>query len=440
MFCLYDVYDDIAFPGGILLRGFVKPWSEANNRMDRNVPPSKKAAKFLKGVLPVDDDKDRSQLNAAVNAGPNYDVYTLATTTTYRDDTARGFIAATVDTFSPHRYRKQTDASGAALFSWSGWYDGAYQHSAIKRFLSLSNPQNKLMLGPWNHGGDLRIDPSAPGKANYPHLSGILRFFDYHLKDQKQNGQAEEARVFYYTMAEGKWKSSNTWPPANTRNVILYLNGDRKLERSLPAVPAELPYKVDTNARTGVTNTRWAALRNGLTDPVAYGDRRKQQQYLLTFDTEPLAQPLTVTGHPLADIYLTVDTTDATLFVYLEDVHPDGTVHYVTEGELRALHRWFGPRPTGADLKDWTPPVDAPGIPYRDYTRAHGQPLQPGEPARMYFDILPTSYQFKAGHRLRVGIAGCDEDNFQRLPGKLPTFRILTGGEKPSQVVIPVEE
>jgi uncharacterized protein len=436
MFSLYDVYDDISFPGGVHLEGFTKNWSAANLLMDQNIPPSKKLAKFVKGVLPVDDDKDRSQLNAAVNEGVNYDVHSLAQNVRFRDDTAKGFIAATVDTFSPHRFRKQVNEGGAAVLCWSGWYDGAYPHSAIKRFLTLTNPKNKLMLGPWNHGGSMRISPDHAGKANFPHISELLKFFDYHLKGL-QNGLYDEPRVHYYTMGEEKWKTANTWPPASKPTPI-YLAPELKLSNELPPSVNEFRYQVDTNARTGL-QTRWASLRSALTDPKAYGDRAAAGDKLLSFYGPVLTEDLTISGHPIADIYLAADTTDATLFVYLEDVAPDGTVRYVTEGQLRALHRWYGVRPSGRDETVYTPPFDAPDVPYRDYKREHGQLLTPGVPARFKFDLLPTSYTFVKGHRLRIGIAGADIDNFERLKGKLPVFTVQTGGNYPSQIVLPVE-
>ena len=43
----------------------------------------------------------------------------------------------------------------AAVYSYSGWYDGAYQHAAIERCMTLENPK-KLPLGSWKPDDLLR--------------------------------------------------------------------------------------------------------------------------------------------------------------------------------------------------------------------------------------------------------------------------------------------
>ena len=46
-----------------------------------------------------------------------------------------------------------------------------------------------------------------------------------------------------------------------------------------------------------------------------------------------------VTGNPIVTLYVSSSTPDAAFHVYLEDVTPDGTVTYITEGMLRAINR-----------------------------------------------------------------------------------------------------
>ena len=52
--------------------------------------------------------------------------------------------------------------------------------------------------------------------------------------------------------------------------------------------------------------------------------------------------------------------------------------------------------------------MDYLGVPYHRGNREDAQPLEPGVPARMHFDLLPTSMIVKAGMRLRVSFAGAD--------------------------------
>jgi hypothetical protein len=46
-----------------------------------------------------------------------------------------------------------------------------------------------------------------------------------------------------------------------------------------------------------------------------------------------------ITGHPVVTLYVTSTAKDGAFYVYLEDVDENGKVTYVTEGQLRPLHR-----------------------------------------------------------------------------------------------------
>jgi hypothetical protein len=45
-----------------------------------------------------------------------------------------------INLFSPHNYWRDMEASGAVIYSNSGWSDGAFADSAIKRFLTVRTP------------------------------------------------------------------------------------------------------------------------------------------------------------------------------------------------------------------------------------------------------------------------------------------------------------
>jgi hypothetical protein len=103
-------------------------------------------------------------------------------------------------------------------------------------------------------------------------------------------------------------------------------------------------------------------------------------------------------------------------------------VTYVSEGMLRALHRRV--LPGGPD---------ALGVPRRSFRREHAQPLVPGEVAELAFDLLPTSYVFPAGHRIRLALAGSDADHFARIPEAGPvSWRVQRSSAHPSSLVLPV--
>ena len=468
-FSLFDTYTDVAFPGGVHQFHFTECWSYLNDHLDGNDPqasigrvvsiiagghldkllnaPEASRAMgrlagqgvrqimkhVIRGAKPVDDDPGRDAVHEAVSGhGDNFNVHEAALTVVFRDE---GFDSATVpelgergvDVFSPHNYLADIDASGTAVFSYAGWWDMSYQHAAIKRQLSLTNPDNMLIIGPWDHGGKHDIGPSVGFKpCKYDHNLEFLKFFDYHLKG-KDLGLDTVNRIRYYTMGEEKWKSTAVWPLPDAEMQTFYLGASRRLESKKPAAAGAFdPYVVDYTAGTGDLS-RW---KSGLGMPIDYSDRKLRDKKLLVYDSPPLERDTEVTGHPVVTLFITSDADDGFFFVYLEEVTPSGKVRYVTEGCLRAVHR---------KLSRKKPPY-AMVAPYRTFEKADAQPLAPGEVAKLVFDLLPTSYLFKKRHSIRVAIAGMDCDHTAPPPGRPPKIQIHRNKKYASHIHLPVVE
>ncbi len=430
MFAGFDLYTEIAFPGGIHLKWFTETWSYINNTLDDNELPFAGwiASLFIRGVHPVDADSDNQLLAKAVKEHEvNWSPFIEASGITFRDDPPPSRQAPNIDWLSPQTYAKQIEQSGAAIYSYSGWFDGGYGLAAIKRHLHHNNPANKLILGPWDHGGKRQISPYAIGPAKFDHAQELIKFFNQHLKNGHSNTQ-KESPIQYYTMGAERWNSTEQWPPLS-RPTQLFFHPNHQLSKKLPkqASPPDR-YQVDPTAGTG-PKSRWNTLVGiSLKDP--YPDRKEQDEKLLLYTTEPLSEDLEVTGHPVATVYLSANAADTTLFVYLEDLAPDGSVHYVTEGELRALHRNWQPLETALE--------STLSIPHRTFLRADAAPLIPGEVVPLTLDLLPVSYQFKKGHRIRLALAGADKDHFQFLDGPTPTWKIWHESDRPSHITLPI--
>lgn len=203
-FSLFDVYTDIAFPGGIHAAWFTDTWGRYNEALDRNALHEVVGwwAKLpVTGMQPVQEDRDRSLRDGAIAAHRgNYDVHQIAGSLTFRDDVSasdpyRGqpdarlepigtpIESGSINLISPHNYWRDVQASGAAIYSYSGWFDGGYAHAAIKRFLTVSTPGSHLILGPWNHTGGWRVDPlRGLSRPDFDHDGELLRFIDHHVR------------------------------------------------------------------------------------------------------------------------------------------------------------------------------------------------------------------------------------------------------------------
>lgn len=450
-FSLFDVYTDIAFPGGIHAAWFTETWGRYNEALDRNALHEVIGwwAKLpVAGMQPVQDDRDRSLRDGAIAAHrDNYDVHKLAGSLTFRDDIAPSdpyhqpsgtrleLMGAPIDTsgsidlLSPHNYWHDIEASGAAIYSYSGWFDGGYAHAAVKRFGTLTNPGSRLILGPWNHTGGWHVDPiHGLSRPRFDHDAELLRFCNHHLKSPNiiDTGIAAEPPVHYFTMGENRWKSADSWPPpAATQSY--YLEAGSQLGLDPPDSDSSADeYAVDQTAGTG-EHSRWRA-QVGIGGHVRYPDRNAQDARLLTYTSAPLGHPLEVTGHPIVTLFVASTASDGTFFAYLEDVDPRGRVAYITEGQLRAIHR---------RLSDAPPPYRQI-VPYRTFKRGDAQPLVAGEIAELTFDLLPTSYLFQPGHRIRLALAGADASHFAVLPGEPPTVHVYRSRLHASRVDLPV--
>ncbi|EYF05115.1 CocE/NonD family hydrolase [Chondromyces apiculatus] len=475
MFSLFDAYADVAFPGGIHLARFTESWGSFNAALDRNDNPAAMTmalwltlrsahpggavgrpaqerilgtvldrlpeptlqrvvrgtlGAMLAGVRPVDEDASGSLLAAAIaEHATNFDVHEAMGRVRARDD--RGLSTElpdeTIDVCSPHRHAAELRASGAAVYGISGWRDGAYQRSAIHRHLTVGNPGSRLLLGPLCHGGKLYVSPGRPTRPTVLDLDGeLLRFFDLHLRD-RDDGIGAEPAVRYYTTGEEAWKSAPSWPPPGTRTRVLHLDAERALaweEEGNERAQGGDEVTVDGTTGTG-ERSRWRGLVSPLVQSdYADWDARKAQR--LSYTSAPLPADLEVTGHPMLTLQITSRAPDATVFAYLEEVTAEGSVHYVTEGQLRARYRALSAEAPYTSV-----------VPYRAFAQTEAAPLLPGEAAELRFDLLPISHRFQRGSRLRLSLAGEDRDHFA-APPEGGSFQVLRGPGRGSRLELPV--
>jgi len=408
----FDEYSETPYPGGLLTDWLIKTWNAANYQLDHKT-----------GVKLVDEDTDQHLFRDATKSrAENLDVYAAARRTTFRDDQAFG---VTLDEISLHTYASQIEKSQVAINSWGGWFDASTADAVIRSFMTLGNYQ-RAVIGPWNHGGGQNVSP-YPADQIIRVMQGYewLRFFDHYLKGI-DTGLDFGKLLYYFTIGEGKWKSTNTWPPAGSRSIRWFLNEGNLLSTDAPASSTgEDAYQVNFEATTGEKN-RWHTQVGG---QVSYPDRAPEEKKLLTYTSAPLAADTEITGYPVIDLFITSTADDGAFFVYLEDIDEQGVVNYLTEGELRALQRKISAAPA--------PYVMA--VPYHSFRKQDAMPLQPGKTAELKFGLQPTSVLIKKGHRVRIAIAGADKDTFARIPATgSPTITVLRNKANPSSIELPV--
>ncbi len=436
----FDNFGHLIFPGGLLTVGFLEEWSNRTRMQDLNdicglSGLDENACGELReratGVKRVDADVDGSLLQAAVaEHEANTVPFEAAMEYEFRDDPFGPYGEINVGhRRSPSGHLPQIEESGVAMFIRVGWQDAGTVNGALGRYNTISNPQ-QVFIGPWDHGASNDTDPFRPSDApvaptREAQFAELVAFFDEHLK--REGAGETPTEINYYTFGADRWTRTEVWPPEGFEEVPWYFGPDGALLREAPEeADGRDEYTVDFTASTGTRN-RWYT--NGGAGDVVYGDRREESRKLLTWTSAPAASDMEITGHPLVTLHLSSSEEDGAFIVYLEDVAPDGTVRYLTEGQLRGVMR---------AVSDEDPLYQVYG-PHRSQLRSEALPLVPGEVAEISFDLWATSVLIRAGHRIRVSLAGADAETFLRYPrdGSVPVLSVQRNAAHPSHIVLP---
>jgi putative CocE/NonD family hydrolase len=431
LFAVWDTYSDHYYPGGILLKELARVYDDLMIAMDHDRRDLLKNIAYYAnpnyaGPQPVDEDGDGALRKAAIAEHvANFRMPDFITEFKFKGDALPYDPAFTSACFSPYGFCKDVPED-VAVYSVSGWMDGAgYANGAISRFLTLPNKNSHLLLGPWDHGARIDCSPWRPSvEPSFPIVGEILRFFDEYLME-RDTGLRREAPVHYYTMHSETWREAAAWPPVAGEEHLFLAAGNTLAAR--PGEGGSADYKVDFSRGTG-GQTRYERIA-AIDARDYYNDWQGRDAHMLSYTSPALDSDREVSGHVVVDLHLASSEPDAAVFAYLSEVETDGTVRYVTEGLLRALHRKESP----------CPPEHRTTWPFRSFTRADAQPMPAGKAERLVFAMLPVSWTFKAGSRIRLAISGADADHCAQVPhGRAPTLTLHHGGERASSITLPV--
>ena len=366
---------------------------------------------------PVQGDEAKALLREAAEEHQGGTVLTqMWAAMPFRDDYAPGVGSRFWYEGSVASYLPQINASGTAIYIQGGWRDDL-RGQGLLAYANLKNDRH-VVIGPWGHcqNGDFNM------------LAEIHRFFDQHLKGIKTDILIQDP-IHYFTVnapAETEWRSSKTWPIAGTQITKFFLAGSSPAGGELKSqAPTGSGSQTTFTVRYDVDCPTLARQPGGLLTgappcPVEHGGPR--------FITAPLESDTEVTGDAIVDLWMSSSANDGNIFVYLEDVAPDGKGAQVTDARLKASLR-----------KTNKPRYENYGLPYHRSHREDAQPLKPGEPAQLVFAFLPASHIFKAGHRIRISVAGSDYRERDRTPvSPAPVVTIYNSPSDPSYISLPV--
>jgi len=358
---------------------------------------------------PVDeDDANKTLLKAAVEEHKNNTLqFPFLNSLPFRDSWSSADESRWWEEVSNTSYMNQIMWSNVPIYAYGGWND-LMRRDTMTMFANWPNPK-KLIVGPWPHCG-YALDTS------FNLLKEFHRFFDYWLKGI-ENGVMEEPPIYHAVInapTGNEWRFASDWPPVDVKQITYFLQEGKS--GSAPSIndgvlstasPSGTTAKDDyTSDYTITTNIDWYA---GLPRPMGTMIDQKG----LTYTTAPLETDLTVKGHSIVTLWVSSNNPDAAFWAVLEDVDPSGNSFVIADGRLRASLRSVQ-----------NPPYNFLGLPWHRAYQVDEQLLKTGEIVKLDFDILPTTYVFKAGNRIRLAITNIMGGMFVNLPKFNPPSKI----------------
>jgi putative CocE/NonD family hydrolase len=314
-----------------------------------------------------------------------------------------------------------------------GWFDHCNGDMRLFRTMvkegktQAARAGQRLIVGPWSHSGRGQrrfgaIDFGPPAALNLRDLE--IRWFDHWLKGI-DNGVEREAPVKIFVMGVNRWREEKEWPLSRARPRTFFLTSAGRANtpsgngRLLPH-PATSPGmdQFTYDPRDPVPSLFGSALYAVPTERSILDSR----QDILIYQTDPLKEPLEITGNPVVELFASSSAPDTDFFARLVDVAPDGKARDISLGMVRARYRQSLAKPVF---------------------------LKPGEVESLSVRLNPTSNQFQAGHRLRLEITSSDFPNYDRNHNTdkdqnadatlAPAEQRVYHGERyPSRLILPV--
>lgn len=428
----FDAYTQGFMPGGVQNDFLLYVWGNYTQAIDLGRSPNEDGLDCVAQVedcaglypllQPVDDDRDFTLLRQALARRRRWTPEGYVNAPFRDDEGANGF---SLFDFSPAAELSGLRRERKPMMVWGSWLDATTADAALSLYRSAPDSPLELWITANNHGHNRNADPFFPTQIDPNPVRDAQMALALDFTNRVLRGQSIERRIHYYVLGAQEFRETSVWPPMGVVAQSFFLAPAGRLSAQAPDA-GQVRYDVDFAVGTG-ENTRWSTQFG---PPPGYLDRRDTDARLVVFDSEPMRADTELVGQPVIELDLSVDRNDAAVFVYLEDVAPDGRVTYITEGQLRALHR------TPADTA--VLPFDQ-GPAAHSFERADAAPVIAGARMSMRFALNPTAALIRAGHRLRVAIAGADANVFRRYPqeGAL-AISLHFGGAVPSRLEAPM--
>ncbi len=279
-----------------------------------------------------------------------------------------------------------------------GWWDQEDRYGPIGAYGALealdSANVNVLVMGPWNHGGW-----NGPGDALGDPRFGQATGDTFRLRIQapwfrrwlKGAGEERTPEAALFDAGTRTWRTFDRWPARDAAVRRLYFHPDGRLAFDAPtgargddafvSDPAHpVPYRPRPIEVTYSDGSRW---NRWMTEDQRFVHGRPD---VLSWETEPLAEDVTVAGDLIARLFASTTGSDADWVVKLIDVFPDSVGDEVPSGGYQLMV-------AGEILRG-------------RYRRSFERPeaIRPGSVQAYAVNLWQQAYTFRRGHRIMVQV------------------------------------
>jgi uncharacterized protein len=316
----------------------------------------------------------------------------------------------------------------------TGWFDacapGEYHHFHEMRKRSPAAGRQSLLVGPWDHHGAVVSGQAVEGDLAISAQGTVdlrlvwERWFARWLKGERLTGEpagADDVTVRYYSLGVNQWRESSSWPPARSKEHVLYLHADGSASTQPPSAQAAREYDYDPDRPVlsmlmphNRDRLEWAPR------PAVLIDGRED---VLRYRTAQVPSSLAIAGPVHAVLYASTTGPDTDFVVSLGYVRTDGSTTIIADGILRAAMR--------SSLEEVSL-------------------LEPGEICELDIEVNDIALELAAGEALEIAVSSSLAPNYHPNPNNglgyagdaapvIVRQTVFHGGQYPSRLVLRVD-
>ncbi|MCC5634675.1 CocE/NonD family hydrolase [Nostoc sp. CHAB 5844] len=397
----YDLYTDCAYEGGAFCLQTNLAWAIQLATETARLQGDQTTYQALFGAsrnLPVNSPEILQQ---------------LAPESFYHEWAAHPQPDAYWEELSPKRHLQAVDLP---MFHIGGWFD-TYLRGTLHLYKDMAarsiTPQH-LLVGPWTHLPWSRkvgeVDFGA--KAASPVDRMQIRWFDQFLKDI-DTGLLHESCICLFEMGSNMWRTFPSLNIANQKSYFLSTTGLASIREDSGTLRT---HNTEFSTQDVLVHDPWRPVPSlgghaGLSAGVFERSHLDCRSDVLTYTSQPLTADLHLLGDVVVEIDCSADQASYDLCAVLSELLPDGRVFNLTQGYVHC------PQKIAVPLK---------------------------------IQLQTTCVRIAKGNALRLSLSaacfpayamngnGAVMNSTGLLNAQIITLTVLCGGDRSSQVLLPV--